>query len=263
MVIPSIGLVQLAYASKADRYAYLPTFIFYITIGTYVFRYFINSMPNKLVVSTAGAITVIYCGYLATTTAQHVKQWKNDELLWQRVVNLYPDTATIAYNNLGNILYDREQYHDAIVLYKKAIKTNPSQVIAYSNISNAYIKLRQLDMVLKYYREVIKNNPENPLAYEMLGDHYYRNNKLSVAADIYQRMLELDPTNPGALLRSSLIDLAQGKPKLALKKVDYYLMLRPNSKKAKKLKENILANAQHIPNLDEYQDTASHLPSYK
>jgi tetratricopeptide (TPR) repeat protein len=263
MVIPSIGLVQLAYASKADRYAYLPTYIFYVMIGTYIFRYFINAMPNKLILSTAGAIAFVYGGYLATTTVQHVKQWKNDELLWQRVVNLYPDTATIAYNNLGNINYEREKYHDAIELYKKAIETNPSKVIVYGNISNAYIKLRQLDMVLKYYREAIKNNPENPQAYQMLGDHYYRNNKLSVASDIYQRMLELDPANPGALLRNSLIDIAQGKPKSALKKVDYYLMLRPNSNKAKKLKENILANVQQIPDLDEYRDTASHLPSYK
>ena len=240
MVIPSIGVVQLAFAAKADRYAYLPTFMFYVMIGWFLHLYFIKAKARILTSTGITIGTLCFLIYLSATTYQYVGDWTNDESLWKRVKRLYPDTGTIAYINLGNVNYDREDYDQAIEYYKKAIEINPKELHAYRNITNAYLRVKKTDMVLKYYKEIIKNNPDTPKAYEMLGDYYYRNRKYTEADKLYRTMLELDPSNPNALLRNSLLDIVRKDYESALQKIEYYLKLRPYHKKALVLKEKIL-----------------------
>ena len=118
-------------------------------------------------------------------------------------------------------------------------------VVAYKNITNAYMKIKKLDLVMHYYLEAIKNNPDDPRAYELLGDFYYKNKNLAEADKMYRNMLKADPKDPGALIRNSLMDFSRGDFELALQKIDFYLILRPNNKKALILKEKILTKSSH------------------
>lgn len=240
MVIPAIGLVQLAFAAKADRYSYLPSFIFYILIANYLYLYFIKYKSNILVSTGFSAAGICLLAYLSTTTYQYVNDWTDDESLWQRVARLYPDTGSFAYNNLGYIYNERQEYQQAIEYYKKAIETNPKEILAYRNITNAYLRVRDFDSVMKYYHLLIENNPDEPVAYELLGDHYYRNGKLEKADKLYKTMLKIAPSNPNAIMRNALMDIARKDYQSALQRIDYYLILKPNQKQALDLKEKVL-----------------------
>lgn len=257
MVIPAIGLVQLAFAAKADRYSYLPSFIFYILIGNYLYIYLIKYKSNILASTAISVGAICLLAYLSTTTYQYVNDWTDDESLWQRVARLYPDTGSFAYNNLGYIYNERQQYLKAIEYYKKAIETNPKEILAYRNITNAYLRVRDFDAVLKYYHLLIENNPQEPAAYELLGDHYYRNGKLAKADELYKTMLELAPSNPNAIMRNALMDIARKDYDSALKRIDYYLLLKPNQKQAVDLREQVLRDRK--TNLSSTSNTTSKL----
>ncbi|HEY5603074.1 MAG TPA: tetratricopeptide repeat protein, partial [Gammaproteobacteria bacterium] len=176
MILPSLGVIQLAHAARADRYAYLPTFIFYVLIGVVIFEVFKKLKFQRIYLLIASVTTIGMFIYFSAATFKYVGDWKTDEYLWKKVVYQYPETAAPAYNNLGNVNYDRAQYSAAIQHYEKAIEIDPSIVAVYRNIGNAFININKLDSALKYYNLAIANNPDNPQAYEMLGDYYYKKN---------------------------------------------------------------------------------------
>ena len=73
---------------------------------------------------------------------------------YEEVIKIKPDYS-IAYNNLGTILFASGKLKEAESKYKKAIELNPNYLEAYNNLGNALYKLDNLDDAEIFYKKAL------------------------------------------------------------------------------------------------------------
>jgi Tfp pilus assembly protein PilF len=239
LLLPAIGLLHLGHAVRADRYAYIPTTVFYMLIG-YAVAYASTKIIKHRWQTVALIFTVlIFTILLSLTTYQHSKAWMNDKTVWQKVIYKYPDSAATAYVNLGNALFEEKQFSAAISHYIKAIRMDPLRLEAIRNLGLIYENLNDHSNAEKYYKLMVETRPDIHYPYTVLGDYYFNTGKYPQAAPYYQKALEISPSFENALYKSSLIDLLNGDLKRAEQKIDYLLQLRPNDIEGLQIKVQI------------------------
>lgn len=65
-----------------------------------------------------------------------------------------------AYNNMGMLYADLQQFDLALASYSKALELNPNSVEAYNNMGLLHASLRQFDQALSNYDKALVLNPE-------------------------------------------------------------------------------------------------------
>lgn len=71
--------------------------------------------------------------------------------------------APAAHYLLGNLLYDKKQYKQAVSHWEQAINENPSLTMAYRNLSIAYYnKQKDADKALVMIKKACELEPEYP-----------------------------------------------------------------------------------------------------
>jgi tetratricopeptide (TPR) repeat protein len=68
------------------------------------------------------------------------------------------------YTNLGSLLKDMGQLHQAVAMYKQAVAYNPGFDVALANLANAVKDLGQIQESIPYYRRAVALNPNFPEA---------------------------------------------------------------------------------------------------
>ncbi|NWF50098.1 MAG: tetratricopeptide repeat protein [Ignavibacteriaceae bacterium] len=98
-----------------------------------------------------------------------------------------------AFNNLGNIYFDKNQIDDAIVNYEKSIQIKPNEV-AYVLLGNAQSVKQNYSEALSSYQKAIALSPNFALAYFNLGGLYSRQGVYDKALQNFMKTLEIDPS---------------------------------------------------------------------
>jgi len=156
--------------------------------------------------------------------AQSAGQYSQAEEIWRRVLQLNPNDA-VAYNNLGDALYNQKKLREAIAAYRKAIELYPNYAAAYNGLGNALSSLtvyeffawefldildcdQQVPTKMNFdcwrrkekerdpitaYRKAIELNPNYADAYNGLGNALYNQKKLDEAIAAYRKAIELNP----------------------------------------------------------------------
>jgi tetratricopeptide (TPR) repeat protein len=102
------------------------------------------------------------------------------------------------YVNLGTSCYLLKQYKKAIGLYNKALKIAPQYSDAYNGLGDAYYALKQYEKAIDAYNEAIKINPTYSDPYYSLGIIYSELEKYEKAIDAYNEAIKIDPTSPAS-----------------------------------------------------------------
>ena len=84
-------------------------------------------------------------------------------------IQIMPNDAE-AYNVYGNIYFKKEDYKNAILYFKKAIKFDKNYPKNYYDISKAYIGLEDFKNAKKSIEICIKLKPDYPLAKDLLSE---------------------------------------------------------------------------------------------
>lgn len=100
---------------------------------------------------------------------------------------------------LGNQLFKKGDYSNAMKHYSEAIKRNPDDPKLYSNRAACYTKLAAFDLGLKDCETCIKLDDKFIKGYIRKGKILQGMQKTSKASAAYQKALELDPSNAEAL----------------------------------------------------------------
>jgi len=114
------------------------------------------------------------------------------EDLYRRILNILPNNAAV-YNDLGNLLHEKEQLDEAVACYQKAIDLNPEFAGAHYNLGEVMHEKGRLDDALTCYRNTIRLMPEFIGAYYNLGILLQEKGQFDEAISYYQKVLELDP----------------------------------------------------------------------
>ena len=165
MLVPVIGIVQIGEQGHADRYTYLPYIGLFLLIvcaaADLATTWHLRRQYLWLVASTAIAVL----SYLA---AAQTSFWKNSEILWRHALantSLNP----LAQANLGDALMRKGQLDDAIVHFRKVLRTNPDFAEANNSLGYVLMKKGQPDEAVAYFRKALEINPGHAEANNNLG----------------------------------------------------------------------------------------------
>jgi tetratricopeptide (TPR) repeat protein len=99
----------------------------------------------------------------------------------------------VAYNNLGNLYYQQQQYQQAIVMYERALQLDPDYAKARNNLGSTYLRLAMDDRALTELHKALEADSAYGLAYYNLACVYARAGDSTTAAQYLQQAIALEP----------------------------------------------------------------------
>jgi protein O-mannosyl-transferase len=224
MLVPVIGLVQISYYARADRYTYLPQIGLYVLVAWGAVELFGGWRYRRAVLGCSSA--VILAGLAACAYVQ-TGYWKDSVSLWTHTLACVPGNY-YAHNNLGGALADRGRYAEAIAHYEQALQLKPDDAKAHLNLGGALARQGRLPEAVEHFERAVQLQPDFAGAYINLGNALAAQGKLAEAIEHYNRALQLRPDDAKAHLNLGNALARQGKLPEAVEHFERALQLRPD-----------------------------------
>jgi len=181
-----IQIMPVGQAVVAERYSYVPYIGMGFIVG-YGYEYLQKYMSKNLLLS----ILAIYAVFLVATTWQQTETWENSEILWTKVLKVYPENQ-IAYNNRGLYRTEKGMMKGAFDDFNKLIEINPDYKDVYNNRATACFNIKDYNCVVKDLSEAIARKPDDSKLYNNRGlAKSYLEDMTGAIAD-YNKSIKLD-----------------------------------------------------------------------
>jgi len=100
-----------------------------------------------------------------------------------------------AYNNLGFVLSQQQDYAQALPNLQTAVELNPESVSAHINIGNVYLATQEHDKAADHYSTALQLNPKHALAWESYARFFVAQGQAEEAAKAWHQALQLKPAH--------------------------------------------------------------------
>jgi tetratricopeptide (TPR) repeat protein len=117
--------------------------------------------------------------------------------LYHRALRLDP-TYHRAHNNLGAELAEQGKLDEALPCFREAIRLEPAGVEAHHNLANVLAELGKVDEAIAHYHETIRLEPNYPHAHYHLGRVLFDQGKFPEAAASHREAIRLRPDHAQA-----------------------------------------------------------------
>jgi Tfp pilus assembly protein PilF len=186
MSMPVIGLIQISYYARADRYTYLPQIGLAIAIAWLAKDFAARRQLRAVVPVLALAVLAV----LALRTRDQVSVWRNDATLWTHTIKVMPGNV-YGHNGLGLALANRGRLDEAIWHYREALKSKPDFVQTLNNLGNALLGQKKADEAISCFREALRIQPDLSLSHNNLGNALGEAGKTDEAIAAYREAIRL------------------------------------------------------------------------
>ena len=134
-------------------------------------------------------------GALFLLTSQQSRTYINNETLYTATLARNP-ACWMAYDNLGNILYEANRIPEAMDLFNRAMRIKPAE--GHYSLGNALIKTGRTSEAIAQYEQALRINPGYAEAHNNLGNALFLTGRTSEAIDQYEQALRIDHNNAEA-----------------------------------------------------------------
>ncbi|MEP7144698.1 MAG: tetratricopeptide repeat protein [Ferruginibacter sp.] len=129
-------------------------------------------------------------------------------------------TIALVYFEIGNVHFYKEDYDNAIELYRKALLHDSANHHFLQSLKLAFREKGEIDKAIEYFDKAISGDPSNPELYNDLGDLYLEDKKdVDQAIEQYKKSLVHDLNNYHTL---NLLRLAFKEKGEVDKAIEYY-----------------------------------------
>ena len=229
MLAPVIGIFQVGWQARADRYTYLPQIGLYVWLTWAAAEGCAGRRYRRVVLG--GLATGILAALMFCARAQ-TPYWRNSETLWthtlactsgndvahnnlgiilaqngladeaiaqfRNALEIRPGNAE-AQNNLGKALLQKGNADEAIAHFQTALQIKPDFVEACNNLGNARFKVGRVDEAIIQYRTALRIKPDFAEAHNNLGNALLKVGSVDEAIAHFQKALQIKPVYPQAL----------------------------------------------------------------
>ena len=186
-----IGLVQISYYARADRYTYLSQ-IGLVIAGVWLVADWSAGWKHRSV-ALGAAMTAILAALMACAWIQ-TSYWKNSETLCLHALGTTTDNY-VAQNNLGYDLLQKGKTNESANYFLSALAIQPSNGQAHFNLGNLYRLEGRTDDAIVQYQKAIQFAPGIGQAHNNLGTALRLKGRLDEAVAQYQIALQIMPDN--------------------------------------------------------------------
>lgn len=107
-------------------------------------------------------------------------------------------TAWLTHMRTGQQHFQRGEMHEAVLCFKQATETEPTQLAGWINLGSALLEYQQFDAAIRNIENAIALDPGQMVSHMLLGDALRMQGKSTAALDSYQRAVDLS-REPAAL----------------------------------------------------------------
>ncbi len=195
MLVPVIGLVQVGWQGRADRYTYLPQIGLYIAATWGVADLTALYRHQRTILSTA-AILIIgslsLCAWVQTT------YWRDSETLFRHALAVTANND-VAKNNLGIVFLGQGKVDEAISLLQAAVALRPDNSPAHENLAKALLQKGRVSEAIIHYRKLLELQPDNIEVHNIVGTVLTQQGRVREGVEEWQKVLAIQPDNGNAM----------------------------------------------------------------
>jgi tetratricopeptide (TPR) repeat protein len=195
MLVPVIGLVQVGWQGRADRYTYLPQIGLYIA-GIWAAADLTASWRRQCTILSAAAILTL--AILSWRTWVQTSYWRDSETLFTHALAVTSNND-VAENNLGIVFLRKGKLDDAISRLQAAVNLRPENAPAHDNLAKALLQKGQVDEAVVHYRRLLELQPHNMEAHNILGTVLIQQGRIREGVEEWQKVLTIQPDNGNAM----------------------------------------------------------------
>lgn len=169
---------------------YLPSIGFIIASISLV-NYLLPFRKMKIV------LIILIVMFLSIGTYTRNIIWRAPQTLWEDVISKAPNNSR-AYNNLGVIYKEKEEFDKAIELFEKALKSNRNYTAVYYNLGDIQYRLGNYDNAIAYLNQALTGKLNHQLHLDILnklGRTYSAMGHTPKAIEIFEKAVGLFPSS--------------------------------------------------------------------
>jgi tetratricopeptide (TPR) repeat protein len=194
MLVPVIGVLQVGWQGRADRYTYLPQIGLYL-LATWTVADLSSSWRRPREILGVGAAIII--GALSWRAWIQTSYWRNSETLWSHALAVTSNND-VAQNNLGIVLLRKGELDGAMSRFQAAVNLRPENAPAHDNLAKAFLQKGQVNEAMFHYRKLLEIQPDNSEARNILGTVLIQQGRVGDAIEQWQETLAAEPENGNA-----------------------------------------------------------------
>lgn len=195
MLVPVIGLVQVGWQGRADRYTYLPQIGLYIAATWGVVDLTALYRHQR---ATLSAAAVVLIGALSLCAWVQTSYWRDSERLFRHALAVTTNND-VAENNLGIVFLGRGKVDEAISLLQSAVDLRPDNSPAHENLAKALLQKGRVADALVHYRKLLELQPDNMEVHNIVGTVLVQQGRVAEGVEEWQKVLAVEPDNGNAM----------------------------------------------------------------
>jgi tetratricopeptide (TPR) repeat protein len=195
MLVPVIGLVQVGWQGRADRYTYLPQIGLYIAVAWALTDLTTLWRHQRAILSAAALLTIVVLSWRASVQTWY---WRDSETLFKHALAVTKDND-VAENNLGIVYLRQGKLDEAISLLQAAVDLRPDNSPAHENLAKALLQKGQVADALIHYRKLLELQPDNIEVHNIVGTVLIQQGRIRDGVEEWEKVLAIQPDNGNAM----------------------------------------------------------------
>src|SRR4029077_20073994 len=195
MLVPVIGLVQVGWQGRADRYTYLPLIGLYIAATWAVTDLTALYRHQRVTLST---VAILVIADLSCRAWIQTSYWRDSETLFRHALAVTTNND-VAENNLGIVFLGKGKLDEAISLLQSAVDLRPDNSPAHENLAKALLQKGQVADALTHYRKLVDLQPDNMEVHNIVGTVLVQQGRVQEGVEEWQKVLSIEPGNGNAM----------------------------------------------------------------
>ena len=195
MLVPVIGLVQVGWQGRADRYTYLPQIGLYIAATWAVADLTALYRHQRAILSTAAILVIAALSCCAWVQTSY---WRDSETLFRHALAVTTNND-VAENNLGIVFLGQGKLDEAISLLQSAVDLRPDNSPAHENLAKALLQKGQVADALVHYRKLLDLQPDNMEVHNIVGTVLVQQGRVQEGVEEWEKVLSVEADNGNAM----------------------------------------------------------------
>jgi protein O-mannosyl-transferase len=195
MLVPVIGLVQVGWQGRADRYTYLPQLGLYIAV-TWAAADLTASWRRQRTIVSVAALLVL--GVLSSCAFVQTSYWRDSETLFKHALAVTKNND-VAENNLGIVFLGRGKLDEAISLLQAAVALRSENSPAHENLAKALLQKGNVSDALIHYQKLLELQPDNIEVHNIVGTVLVQQHHIRDGVEEWEKVLAIQPENGNAM----------------------------------------------------------------
>ena len=193
-LVPVIGLVQVGFQTRADRYTYLPSIGLLVILGWGAAEVHARWGVRKVWFGVTAALILVA---LILVTRIQVGYWRDSVSLYERALAVTSGNYPV-HTNLARVLISKGREAEAGRHYRRALEIKPDYLFAHYNYAVFLQRSGQLNAAIEHYRAALRSDSSHLRSRYNLAVLLAGRGERKAAAEHYVRLLEIEPDHASA-----------------------------------------------------------------